>query len=141
MSPSKLFVIRVYDIFKYFYVSKQNLCRGKANTERQQRDCWLPILISCHSWITEANMSWIPRSRGLVVCGVALSASAATYLYQQSKSDLNKEQGQSVLPETGKFANTFSSKLPLGKVLASWTTNFEPSVKWDDNWDRFVYIS
>ena len=22
-------------------------------------------------------------------------------------------------------------------VYASWTTNFEPSVKWDDNWDRY----
>ena len=28
--------------------------------------------------------------------------------------------------------------LPLQKVLASYTTNFEPSVKWDANWDRFV---
>ena len=24
----------------------------------------------------------------------------------------------------------------LGRVLASWTTNFEPTVKWDNNWDR-----
>ena len=25
---------------------------------------------------------------------------------------------------------------PLNRVLASYTTNFEPSVKWDYNWDR-----
>jgi len=29
----------------------------------------------------------------------------------------------------------------LGKVLASWTTNFEPSVKWDSNWDRYTIIT
>lgn len=23
-------------------------------------------------------------------------------------------------------------------VYASWTTNYNPSVKWDENWDRFV---
>lgn len=22
------------------------------------------------------------------------------------------------------------------KLFASWTTNFEPSVKWDSNWDK-----
>jgi hypothetical protein len=27
-----------------------------------------------------------------------------------------------------------------GKVFASWTTNFEPSVKWDYNWDRYRYM-
>lgn len=75
------------------------------------------------------------RSRGLFVCGFAVSASAATYLYQQSKS----KEG-SLINEAPAFPakrkNNFSSSLPLGKVLASWTTNFEPTTKWDDNWDR-----
>lgn len=27
-----------------------------------------------------------------------------------------------------------------GNVYASWTTNFEPSVKWDANWDRYLPV-
>lgn len=27
-----------------------------------------------------------------------------------------------------------------GNVYASWTTNFEPSVKWDANWDRYLSV-
>ena len=28
------------------------------------------------------------------------------------------------------------NKTKSDKLLASWTTNFKPTVKWDDNWDR-----
>ena len=30
-----------------------------------------------------------------------------------------------------------SIHLPLNKVLASWTTNFTPAARWDDDWDRY----
>ena len=32
------------------------------------------------------------------------------------------------------------SGLKVNKVLASYTTNFEPSQKWDENWDRYMVI-
>jgi hypothetical protein len=24
------------------------------------------------------------------------------------------------------------------KISAAWTTNFEPSVQWDSNWDKYI---
>ena len=34
------------------------------------------------------------------------------------------------------LANEYFSK---EKLKASWTNTYEPSVKWDHNWDRFVF--
>lgn len=90
-------------------------------------------------------MSWVPRSsRSLrVLCGLAVGTAVAggallvngekSYtLLDSLKGKLQKEEP--VYPPKYPKPQTPSSH--LGKVLASWTTNFEPSVPWDLNWDR-----
>ncbi len=78
-------------------------------------------------------MSWIPKSSNAVrlACGIALGSTVAVGAYVVKQSDSDKgsaaQAPQPVFP-----------KPQLGKVFASWTTNFTPSEKWNDNWDRLV---
>ena len=66
-----------------------------------------------------------------VICGVVIGAGTAWVVQKNRNNDHPNVVRKS--PET------VQSFLPLQKVLASWTTNFSPSVPWDDNWDRSVY--
>ena len=38
----------------------------------------------------------------------------------------------------GYFLNDFINK---EKLTASWTNSYEPTVRWDHNWDRFIFNS
>ena len=78
-------------------------------------------------------MSW-QKSGGAfrVVCGVVVGATGTALIMQRKK-----DSGRPTTHMT-KTSNTGQGFLPLQKVLASWTTNFTPSVEWDDNWDRLV---
>ena len=66
-----------------------------------------------------------------VICGVVIGAGTAWIVQKNRNNDRPNVVRKT--PETG------HNFLPLQKVLASWTTNFSPSVPWDDNWDRSVY--
>ena len=69
-----------------------------------------------------------------IASGLALSASVAAYAC--SKSALLKSNDGEEKHEQVNQQNPQSFPVPLGKVLASWTTNFEPIIEWNKNWDR-----
>ena len=79
-------------------------------------------------------MSW-QKSGGAfrVICGVVVGATGTALIMQQRKKDSVRPSGHKT-----KTSNSGQSFLPLQNVLASWTTNFTPSVEWDNNWDRSV---
>jgi len=79
-------------------------------------------------------MSWIPRNRNLLILCAASSGVAATVF--TVKHVTGNVASHPEYPDFGQHRGAFHSSLGLGKVLASWTTNFEPSVKWDNDWDR-----
>ena len=74
-------------------------------------------------------MAWFAKSRLLIklTAGLAASGSAIALAVGASGTANNDNEVDS------KVSNP---KFNLGKVLASWTTNFEPSTPWDTNWDR-----
>ncbi|XP_048752657.1 serine/threonine-protein phosphatase PGAM5, mitochondrial-like isoform X2 [Ostrea edulis] len=54
-----------------------------------------------------------------------------------TKHVLHLAKGLGATLTTGVVGYALYSNVYEGKTVhASWTTNFEPSVKWDDNWDR-----
>ena len=76
------------------------------------------------------RMSWQKSSGAFrVICGVVIGAGTAWIIQKNKDDDHPKVQVK-------KAASTGQNFLPLQKVLASWTTNFSPSVPWDNNWDR-----
>ncbi|KAI0230861.1 Serine/threonine-protein phosphatase PGAM5, mitochondrial [Lamellibrachia satsuma] len=75
-------------------------------------------------------MSWQKSSGAFrVICGVVIGAGTAWVIQKNKDDDHPKVQ-------VNKAASTGQNFLPLQKVLASWTTNFSPSMPWDNNWDR-----
>ncbi len=62
---------------------------------------------------------------GSLTVGVSAVAYAAIKL--PSTEVPAREEGVQRLPNRPKLLN---------EVLASWTSNFSPSVEWDHNWDR-----
>lgn len=83
-------------------------------------------------------MSWISRNRHvLVFCAASSGLAATVWTVKHVRGNAASHVAQQPdYPDFGKSRGAFHSSLGLGKVLASWTTNFEPSVKWDSNWDR-----
>ena len=85
-------------------------------------------------------MSWFARNgRTLrIVCGVAAGTGVVAFAVNSDKFTftLFKKEPEYTLSGSVKREPFLSSKLPVNKVLASYTTNTEPSVKWDSNWDR-----
>lgn len=58
-----------------------------------------------------------------IVCGVTTGGVITAAVVVRNSTTAGPDQ-----------QNTCNNLLPT--VLASWTTNFTPSVQWDDNWDR-----
>ena len=67
------------------------------------------------------------RRVAVFIAGTSAIGGSA-WLYHNKNSLLQAAEQGNVPSQT-----TFS---PLGSVLASWTTNFKPTVEWDHNWDR-----
>jgi len=67
---------------------------------------------------------------------LGVGGGTASYFAYNKLKNVDLPVPEEELPNYGSTPGPFRSNLPLGKVLASWTTNYEPSVKWDDNWDR-----
>lgn len=83
-------------------------------------------------------MAWSSKRPFLfrVACGFVAGASAVTgasWVYGNTGVIKTK----TALSYENPYAQNNS---PLGKVIASWTTNFKPSVEWDANWDRLVRL-
>lgn len=81
-------------------------------------------------------MAWISKYRKAMIYGLVVSASGVVAVASANKLKNINEDEPNAVPQYPQKTPTFSSAFPLEKVLASWTTNFEPSVKWDSNWDR-----
>ena len=89
-------------------------------------------------------MTWYSRSRGLAVGLVSASAVAwSCHKLIANKEELRNEHvcGE----EKSTLAESLEKRLPklhlpIGTVLASWTTNQTPSpgAEWNFNWDRLV---
>ena len=77
-------------------------------------------------------------SQGGKLLMLGVGGGTASYFAYNKLKNVDLPVPEEELPNYGSTPGPFRSNLPLGKVLASWTTNYEPSVKWDDNWDRFV---
>lgn len=85
-------------------------------------------------------MSWSSSGNRLAklatgLAGVGLATGSVIYFGSRRRTQLDGVSPAGASPRSEKQSNR-PFHLPLGKVLASWTTNFEPTTKWDDNWDR-----
>ena len=80
-------------------------------------------------------MSWAAKGGRFLIYGIGAGTAVWTAKTVRDKTVANK-LGTDDLPDYAQTPGSFRSSVPLGKVLASWTTNFEPTVKWDYNWDR-----
>ena len=83
------------------------------------------------AWALKGNRAWG------VAAGIAGCAVVGTVLINW---DLSASDSESVTV-AGECADKKDSRrltpsLPLSTVLASWTTNFKPSVTWDHDWDK-----
>ncbi len=61
------------------------------------------------------------RLAAKIVCGLAATGGAISAVVVQNST-------------VSKTSDNDNNLVPT--VLASWTTNFHPSVKWDSNWDK-----
>ena len=82
-------------------------------------------------------MAWFSRNaRTLGAVGVGIIAGTSVLVVKDqflvSKEDATPHKQQT----PSSIAPYISSALKLNKVLAAYTTNFEPATKWDSNWDR-----
>ncbi len=66
------------------------------------------------------------RAVGGLAVGVSVVAFGVKQLQSRSEEQETKQTA---------VARVYQPR-PLNKVLASWTTNFEPYNEWDSNWDR-----
>ena len=84
-------------------------------------------------------MAWLAKSSRTVkiACGLVAGVGAVAYAVGSEKVQPLKKDSQTQ-NESPKREAFNSSRLPVNKVLASYTTNFEPTQKWDFNWDRLV---
>ena len=75
-------------------------------------------------------MAWFVKSRLLLKVTTGLSAGVSAIVLAISTSDVNGNT----------WTRSTRDKFALGKVSATWTTSFQPTIYWDKNWDRYLYL-